>query len=254
MDLRVIRHGQVDSTNARAFASIDSGEARHGDLHVADGQSEGRGRLGRAWESPTGEGVYASLVLLPSPPGPKPAEITMAAGLGVLETIRELGAERAELKWPNDVMILSSKLCGILAESRDLTGPHPCLVIGIGINVLQTGFPEALTAERRVISLRRLGIEVSVDDTLAGLCRRLPRRVSQALARTGEIAEDYLAATGLAERKVIAQCGHEEVAGRLESITIARGLALRLEGGAQRNLPLEHVTSLVAAGERDEAD
>jgi BirA family transcriptional regulator, biotin operon repressor / biotin---[acetyl-CoA-carboxylase] ligase len=252
MDLRLVRHASVDSTSARAFAAIDAGEARHGDLHVADCQEQGRGRLGRTWESPDGEGMYASLVLLPSPPGPRPAELTMAAGLGVLETIRELGLSRAELKWPNDIMVVGSKISGILAESRDLTGAQPALVVGIGINVRQTSFPESLTRERRVISLLRLGIDVSVDEVLAGLCRRLPRRISQALARTGEIAEDYLAATGLADSKVRARTGKEEVFGRLEELSLSHGLALRMEGGERRILPLEHVTALEPAGECDD--
>ena len=68
MTLRVLRHGIVDSTSERAFAALADGSARHGDVHVAEGQSAGRGRLGRLWASAPGEGLYASLVLLPGPP------------------------------------------------------------------------------------------------------------------------------------------------------------------------------------------
>ena len=116
--LRVLHHGLVDSTNERALAAVAAGRAQHGDLHVARGQSAGRGRRGSTWVSSDDAGLYASLVLLPAPPAPPPPAVTMLAGLALLDAVHDLGLSRARLKWPNDVMIGERKLAGVLVESR----------------------------------------------------------------------------------------------------------------------------------------
>jgi BirA family biotin operon repressor/biotin-[acetyl-CoA-carboxylase] ligase len=244
MELRLLRHGVVDSTNECAFTSAETGEGRHGDLHVAEGQSAGRGRRGSRWESTPGEGVYASLLLLPSPEELRPTVLTMAAGLGVLETVRELGATDARLKWPNDVIAREAKLAGILVETRGLPGPEPVVVVGIGINVRQRAFSAELEDERPVTSLLRQGIDAGVNEVLGALCRRLPRRVQQAFSAESEILADYLPATTLADRLVRARRGEEILRGRLEELSLDRGLVLRRTDGAILSLALEHVTAL----------
>ncbi|HVS19810.1 MAG TPA: biotin--[acetyl-CoA-carboxylase] ligase, partial [Planctomycetota bacterium] len=115
---RVLHHEIVDSTNERAFAALAAGTALHGDVHVARGQTAGRGRRGARWVSSAGEGLFASLVLLPAPPAPPAPAITMFAGLALLDALHELGLVRARLKWPNDVVVGDAKLGGCLVESR----------------------------------------------------------------------------------------------------------------------------------------
>jgi BirA family biotin operon repressor/biotin-[acetyl-CoA-carboxylase] ligase len=108
-------------------------------VHVATGQTAGRGRLGRRWESASGAGLFLSLVLLPSeaphpaaltPPHPAaltpphPAALTMSAGLALLAAVHALGLAAAELDWPNDLVVplraARAKLAGILVEARGL--------------------------------------------------------------------------------------------------------------------------------------
>ena len=125
MQFRVLRHGVVDSTSERAFAAIEDGSARHGDVHVAEAQTRGRGRLGRSWASAPGEGLYLSTVLLPGPPPLSPTALTMATGLAVHDAVRGLGVDAVRLDWPNDVVVDDAKLCGILVESRGLTPAAP---------------------------------------------------------------------------------------------------------------------------------
>jgi len=105
MEFRLIEHGVVDSTSERAFETIAARTARHGDVHVATAQTSGRGRLGRAWHSAPGEGLYLSVILFPGPPPLSPPGLTMAAGLAVLDMVRGLGLATAQLKWPNDVVV-----------------------------------------------------------------------------------------------------------------------------------------------------
>src|SRR5688572_32156321 len=112
MEFRIFEHDLADSTSEMAFRALAAGTARHADLYLADEQQAGRGRRGSSWFSPAGAGLYASLVLKPARVL-EPAATTMGAGLAVLATLRELGLARAQLKWPNDLLVDGAKLCGI---------------------------------------------------------------------------------------------------------------------------------------------
>lgn len=140
-------HDCLGSTNDRALAWARAG-APHGALVTADAQTHGRGRLGRAWESPPG-GLYASLVLRPR--GTAWAAASLAVGLGVREGLARW-VPQANLKWPNDVLVGGRKLCGVLCETRWFGGVAE-LVAGFGINVGQTEFPAGLVATSLALEL-----------------------------------------------------------------------------------------------------
>jgi len=140
-------HDCLGSTNDRALAWARSG-APHGALVTADAQTHGRGRLGRAWESPPG-GLYASLILRPR--GAAWGAVGLAVGLGVREGLARW-LPRATLKWPNDVLCDGRKICGVLCETRWFGGVAE-LVAGFGVNVEQRGFPAELTATSLAIQL-----------------------------------------------------------------------------------------------------
>ncbi len=246
--MRIHHHGIVDSTSERAFATLAAGTARHGDVHVAEGQSAGRGRLGRRWESPAGEGLYLSMVLLPGPqphpaaptsPALQPAALTMGAGLAVLEAVRALGARAARLKWPNDVLVGGAKLAGILVESRGLDPLRPHAVVGIGLNVRQTGFSRELVAERPVVSLVMLGLDVSRERALAVLLERLEPRLDEACRAPESIVREYAGAVELLGRTVRVRRGRDEARGRLVALSLG-GLELETDQGRHERVPLEH--------------
>lgn len=242
MELRPIRHEVVDSTNERALAAVAEGQARHGDLHVARAQTAGRGRRGSAWASASDEGLYLSLVLLPSTP-PRPTALTMGAGLAVLEAVQALGARTARLKWPNDVLASdgagrAAKLAGILVEARGFDPARPHAVVGIGLNVLQRVFPAELERERAVTSLARLGCGVTRERALEVLLARLAERMDEACAHPEASAEAYARALALVGRGVCARVGHGERRGRLTALTLD-GIVV-----AGERIALEHVQSL----------
>jgi BirA family transcriptional regulator, biotin operon repressor / biotin---[acetyl-CoA-carboxylase] ligase len=251
VDLRFLRHGEIDSTSERAFAAIAGGTARHGDVHLAEAQTAGRGRFGRRWSSPRGEGLYASLVLLPPPPPWSGAALTIAAGLAVFDAAAALGVERARLDWPNDLVVgepdAEAKLAGVLVETRGLAPSKPHYVVGIGWNVRQTRFPAELVAERRVASLATLGLDVSIEQTAEVALAALARRVESVPLAGEALCADFLAATGLAGRLVRARIGEVEHEGVLESIALADGVVLRGRDGSARSFPLEIVRRLERA-------
>ena len=131
---RVVHHHEtLGSTNSEAFALAQAGAA-HGEVVVAEAQTQGRGRRGRSWSSPTGTNLYFSVVLRPEVPPSRAAEVTLLAAVAVAQTLREAGAE-ATIKWPNDVQIGGKKVAGILTElSADVERVH-FLVLGVGVNL-----------------------------------------------------------------------------------------------------------------------
>ncbi len=151
---RIVVHKSTGSTSDDARRLAAEG-APEGTVVLAERQTEGRGRLGRAWSSPDRGGLYVSVLLRPTDPPDRLGRYSIAAAVAVCEACREFVGERAVLKWPNDVLAEGRKLAGILAElRRGRSGTD--LVLGIGINVhqLPVDFPDGLRAA--AISLRML--------------------------------------------------------------------------------------------------
>jgi BirA family biotin operon repressor/biotin-[acetyl-CoA-carboxylase] ligase len=146
-------------------------DAPEGAVVVADEQTEGRGRLGRAWEAPAGTSLLLSLRLLPEMPGDRLPELTLVAAGALAESIRELTGLRPEIKHPNDVLLAGRKTAGVLAETVDGR-----VTLGIGVNVNQTADELPGTARLPPTSLRvETGREYDRAHLLAELLARLER-------------------------------------------------------------------------------
>lgn len=130
----VVRLVQTDSTNLRLLALARAG-APAWTAVVADSQTAGRGRGGRAWASPPGVALHFSVLLRPSLAPDLLPLVTLAAGCAVADAVRAETGLRAGLKWPNDLLVNGRKACGVLCEAE--TGPAgaPAVVVGIGLNV-----------------------------------------------------------------------------------------------------------------------
>jgi len=249
--MRRIRHDVTDSTNERAFAALADGSARHGDVHLASAQTAGRGRLGRTWHSPQGEGLYLSTILTPAPTPPAPA-LTIAAGLAVLDAVRALGLAYAKLKWPNDVMAGEAKLAGILVETRSRGDQPPSFVIGVGLNVAQREFPEELLAERAVTSLALEHVAATTEQVTDAVIEALMRRTDRFDEDSMTALEsDYATAAGLTAEPdagpVCVTVAAGELAGELVELTIRGGLVLRDAAGVEQRTPLELVRAVTRA-------
>lgn len=140
---KVMYYDETDSTNNRAK---DSGEKKgsHGTLFIADKQNAGKGRRGRAWESPAGKSIYMTVLLRPEITPDKAPMLTLVMGLSVAEGIRRVSGVKAEIKWPNDIVINKKKVCGILTEMATEIECVHYVVIGVGINVNQQHFPDEI--------------------------------------------------------------------------------------------------------------
>lgn len=125
---------ETGSTNADLMAEGANGAPDRTVLR-ADYQSAGRGRLERTWEAPRGANLLVSLLFRHIPE--RTHVLTQVVALAALKSARELCGVEAHLKWPNDILVGTEKLAGILAQASpvDETGNIPFVVVGIGVNV-----------------------------------------------------------------------------------------------------------------------
>ncbi len=129
-------------------ASLAERGAPEGATVIAATQTSGRGRLGRAWFSPPGAGLYVSVVFRNPRVAPM---LTLAGGVAVADGIRAATGLPVSLKWPNDVVVQNGgsrnrrrKLAGILAEGSTTADGLQYVVLGIGINLRSTAYPPEL--------------------------------------------------------------------------------------------------------------
>lgn len=131
-------HASIDTTMKEA-ARLAALGADAGTIVGAERQTGGQGRLGRAWHSPAGEGLYFTVILrLPVPAHQLPV-VTLALGLAVADSVQMFGGVIPDLRWPNDVLVNERKLAGILTV---LEGG--AVLAGVGLNVNQRAFPAEL--------------------------------------------------------------------------------------------------------------
>jgi BirA family biotin operon repressor/biotin-[acetyl-CoA-carboxylase] ligase len=168
----------TESTNDDARLLAAAG-APHGALVVADTQTAGRGRRGRAWQSPPGENLYASFVLRPAVALVDAPSLSLVAGLAVAEAVAA-HAEGADVrvKWPNDVRVGGKKLAGVLLEASLRGAELAWLVLGVGVNVRGETAPEGVEDLATTVRVGR-GADVSRAAVLATLCERLEARVGE---------------------------------------------------------------------------
>ncbi|MYN68607.1 MAG: biotin--[acetyl-CoA-carboxylase] ligase [Acidobacteria bacterium] len=170
---------ELASTNDTAAALAAAGAA-DGTVVLADRQTAGRGRRGRAWDSPSAAGLYLSVVLR----GRQSPVITLLAGVAVAEAVQGTAGVAVDLKWPNDVVAppaggrsasLGPKVAGILTEVVPAESERDdATVIGIGVNVRTRAFPAALAG--RAAALESLaGRRVAGFALCADLLVRLAR-------------------------------------------------------------------------------
>jgi BirA family transcriptional regulator, biotin operon repressor / biotin---[acetyl-CoA-carboxylase] ligase len=135
----------TDSTNLRAFRSAEDG-ALEGTVVVADAQTDGKGRLGRRWESPAGVNLYCSIVLRPPIPPVKASQLTFLSAVAVARAIEDVTTLVPQIKWPNDILVHGKKVAGLLNEmSAETDGIHFVILgVGVNINMRAEQFPDDL--------------------------------------------------------------------------------------------------------------
>lgn len=140
----VLYFDTIDSTNTKAQELAEKGYPS-GTLVVADKQESGKGRRGRSWVSPSGTGIFMTLMIKPDINPNNASMLTLVAALAVAKAITSVTGEEAMIKWPNDIVVNGKKVCGILTEMNAQFDYINHIVVGIGINVHNESFPEEIS-------------------------------------------------------------------------------------------------------------
>jgi BirA family biotin operon repressor/biotin-[acetyl-CoA-carboxylase] ligase len=256
---RLTAHETIGSTSAEAMRLGRDGDP--GRLWVvAKEQTAGHGRRGRVWQTPRGN--LAASVLMPAPSGSAAAAtLGFAAGLALDTAIRKAapevsfktldeagdGRDRLRLKWPNDVLVDSAKLAGILLETVSGGGAARHVVIGIGVNVVHA--PD--DASYPTTSLAACGARVSAETLFEALAEAWVEQMELWQSGRGfpAVRDHWLArAAGLGQPVAVRQ-GDEVLRGTFETIDDEGRLIVRARDGRMRSVSAGEVHFGAAASE-----
>lgn len=234
---------ELDSTNARARELAAEG-ARGGTCVIADRQTAGRGRLGRAWLSPPGVNLYLSVILRPEIPPAEAPKLTLAAAVALAEAVEETTALTPEIKWPNDLLLRRKKAAGILTEMEAEMDRVHFVILGVGVNVNATEFPEDIAATATSLRLAA-GREVP-RAAFTGALLDAVERCSGELERGGfaGLRERWLARAAYRGEPVRIDAGGRTVRGTLADLAEDGALVLRGEDGGEVRVLAGDVRSL----------
>lgn len=224
----------IDSTNAEARRRAEAGEA--GPMwFAANRQTAGRGRRGRAWESPTGNLAATLLVTTERPPA-EAAQLSFVTALAVADTLCEWAAPSlVRVKWPNDVMLGDEKVCGILVESGRTPDGALWVAIGIGINLAVP--PEV--SERPATALARHidGPPPSMEDAVEVLAGVMTEWIGLwDRLGFGPVADAWTARAYRLGEACTARLPTETLEGIAEGLDEDGALRLRLADGTERRI------------------
>ncbi len=223
---------EIDSTNNLA-KKHSKNNAQEGLVIIAESQTGGRGRMGRSWYSPPETGIYLSILLKPNLKPDHLSFITLLAGVSAISTINEISHQRANLKWPNDILINYKKVCGLLCEMTQEKGNSFSVVIGIGINVnqLPEQFPRDL--KKTATSLRIVnGSPINRLTVIRSLLTTLDREYRFFLAEGGHsVIKKWTLNTDLFGKKVSVKRGSVIITGTAMKLDELGRLVLRRDNG-----------------------
>jgi BirA family biotin operon repressor/biotin-[acetyl-CoA-carboxylase] ligase len=250
---QIYTYDSLSSTNDR-LRTLASAGAAEGTIVLSDEQTSGRGRWGRRWHSPPGQGLYLSVLFRPTSPPRDAARWTLATAVAACEACRDVSGCSVEIKWPNDLLIGGRKVAGILAELRSSSASSE-LVVGIGINVDHRieDFPGELKHEatslrlasrRRDLDREALAIELLLR--LAVLADGLSRQEWTPIARRWE----ELAPAAYDKRVRVAMgSGVPDCEGRTAGLDDSGALRVRRDDGTI--VCVHEVDALLAVESRD---
>jgi len=224
----------IDSTNncARALAGC---WAEEGTLVFAERQTAGKGRLGRTWQANPYENLTFSLILRPTLPPEALNLLPLYAAVAVAEAIEHETGLSVECKWPNDLLIGGKKSAGILLEGSLKEDGLEFVVLGIGVNVNQTTFPEDISP--RATSLKaQAGREIDRIRLLREILRTLEMHYS-AIMKKGfhNVLPLWLARSTMINREISVTQDGTVITGIVKRLSPEGALVLEA-GGAEKTL------------------
>jgi BirA family biotin operon repressor/biotin-[acetyl-CoA-carboxylase] ligase len=206
-------------------------------------QTAGRGRMRRRWHSPAHSGLWFSVVLRPEAPAAEVMALPLAVGVAVGSALDALAPGQVRLKWPNDVLLGSRKVAGILVDAEVTEGTMTHAVVGVGVNLARpsNGFDAEIGLSAAAMADVLSG-PPAPGRTLAAILAALEAGYDELLAHgPGEARRRWLELADTIGREVVAQSGGETIQGTAIDLD-AQGNLVVMEAGRRR---------IVAYGEVD---
>ena len=199
----------------------------------AEAQTNGRGRLGRKWISPRRKGLWFSLLLRPQLRPDEATQITVASATALRRAIQKVTGLKAQIKWPNDILIAGRKTAGILTELRAELDRINYIILGIGVdvNLNPTDFPADL--RKAATSLKaELGRPVCRPELAGQILRELDADYARIVGgQFSKVSDEWEAHCDTIGRNVSIRIGERLLRGRAESLGEEGALLLRTDHG-----------------------
>ena len=202
-----------------------------GAVVFAESQSKGRGRIGRKWVSPTGEGLWFSVLLRPNLRSQEATQLTVIAATSLARALRHHGIAQPAIKWPNDILVRERKLAGVLTELAAEIDHIRYVILGIGVNVNFTEMPREIRGISTSVRIET-GQNIRRAELAASILRELDADYLR--LRHGEfarIAEEWASQCTTLGRRVSIRVGDRTVHGRAEALDSSGALLLRTDYG-----------------------
>ena len=220
----------IDSTNTYARMLAARGE-EEGTIVIAEEQTAGRGRQGRAWASRAGENLTFTLILRPRIPTEKISLLPLGIAVAVAQGIRQCTSLPVVCKWPNDLLLDGGKVAGILMES--VLGPHgpEHVIVGIGINVNQKEFSGPLL-QRATSLAARTGTIVDRTALLRAVLESIEKDyATYASGGLDTILPAWLSLAPMVGKRITVALQGTTIAGTVLGVSADGGLQLQTDAG-----------------------
>jgi BirA family transcriptional regulator, biotin operon repressor / biotin---[acetyl-CoA-carboxylase] ligase len=223
---------ETTSTNDVA-ARLARGGAEEGAVVFAESQTKGRGRMGRAWVSPAGKGLWFTVLLRPDFPPQGTTQLTVAAATALARAVTLQTGIVPEIKWPNDILIRGRKIAGILTEMRAELDRVQEVLLGIGmdVNLEADDFADGL---RRIATSLRIetGQKVNRAELAVTILRELDRDYQMVTdGHFDKLAEQWEERCSTLGCQVSIRLGDRVIRGRAESLDSDGALLVRGQHG-----------------------
>ncbi len=228
-------YDEAGSTNDLAMEGGARGAAE-GLVVLSEGQSHGKGRMGRTWVSPKNVNIYISILLRPVISPQYAPVMTMLAAVSTARTITDVTGLRTQIKWPNDILIEGKKVSGILTEMNAEQERINYVVIGIGINVNMDSSLLPDNIRMPATSLKECaGRKVDRLNLLSALINTLEKDYEE-LRENGvmPVFRQWRSRCDILNRRISVCLTGEEITGIAEDFTPEGGLVMRLDGKEKR--------------------
>ena len=237
----ILTFEETGSTNDVAARLGREGHAG-GLLVFAERQTAGRGRFGRRWDSAPHAGLWFSLLLRPEFPVPLWPRLTTWAGVCVAAAVERATGLRAQMKWPNDILVGGKKVAGILTECSSDAARRMFAIVGIGLNVNHDAMPADIA--HRAASLRQLtGRTLDRSALAAAILGELTARLPEVDAHFSTILAEAARRSTILGNWIRLDAADISFEGRAESLDAEGNLLLRLADGTLRTMTAGEVSS-----------